>query len=125
MVTKRSDREIAVEALRLFGDLLSTFTDKGDIGAIANVLRSTWQDKSTMKWRWEALNRLTDELASVVPDHCSWCPNPAAPDPHCHRDGQVHREVADARPVFGSPCCIDPACPLAGLQHGHGAAFIL
>ena len=120
MVTKRSDREIAVEALRLFGDLLSTFTDKGSIGAIDNVLRSTWQDKSTMKWRWEALNRLTDELASVVPDHCSWCPNPAAPDPRWHRDGQVHREtITNVRPVFGPPCT-DPLCDFAGRPHGHG-----
>jgi len=86
----KSERQIAVEALTLAGNVLSTFTDRGSIGAIDNVLRSRWQDRTTVKGWWTQVGALTDGLdpPAVPVEFCNWCPDPPRPDPRWHPNGQ-------------------------------------
>jgi hypothetical protein len=82
MTTQRSDREIAVEAVVLLDRVLSTFTEVGSIGAIANVRRSRWQDSSHVA-QWRArVDAMRAELELI----------PANPTPEFHERGLVHQE---------------------------------
>ncbi len=84
----RSDRDVAVAAVSILGDVLQALQQP----SIRRAFGLTGRTAKVEAWT-RAHAALREELEAAFPKHCSWCPDPSAPDPRFHTRGLVHQEA--------------------------------